>query len=70
MRINTNPATWKIVVAVTLILLTDVYQALVTLGRLPQTPYEVSIIVLHALILAFTFLSADESTPEETPDGT
>ena len=60
MRFNASPATWKIAVAVILILLTDIYQALFLVGRMPQTAFEVSIIVLHALILAFTFLSRDE----------
>ena len=62
MRLNTSPATWKIVVAVILILLTDLYQALILLGRMPQTPYEAIIIILHALILAFTFISTGETT--------
>lgn len=60
MRFNASPATWKIAVAVVLILLTDVYQALITLGRLPETPYEAITIILHALILAFTFISTGE----------
>ena len=63
MRLNTNPATWKIVVAVILILLTDLYQSLIFYGRLPQTPYEAIVIILHALILAFTFLSTEEELP-------
>ena len=62
MRFNTSPETWKIVVAVILILLTDFYQALILLGRLPQTPYEAITIILHALILAFTFISTGEKT--------
>ena len=60
MRFNASPPTWKIVVAVILILLTDIYQALMFLGRLPETPYEAAIIILHALILAFTFISTGE----------
>jgi len=60
MRFNASPSTWKLVVAVILILLTDAYQALVTLGRLPQTPYEATTILLHALIIAFTFISTGE----------
>ena len=60
MRFNASPSRWKIAVAVILILLTDLYQALMTLGRLPQTPYEAMIIIIHALILAFTFLSLGE----------
>jgi len=64
MRFNTNPATWKIAVAVILILLTDIYQALITLGRFPQTPYEIAIIAIHALILAFMFLDTGENTIE------
>ncbi len=60
MRFNTNPATWKIVIAVILILLTDLYQALILLGRLPETPYEILTIIVHALILAFMFLDTGE----------
>jgi len=60
MRLNTNPATWKIIVAVILILLTDLYQALMTLGHLPDTWFECITIILHALILAFTFISIGE----------
>lgn len=60
MRFNASPSTWKLIVAVILILLTDAYQALTTLGRLPQTPYEATTILIHALILAFTFLSIGE----------
>lgn len=63
MRLNLNPPAWKVIVAVVLILLTDVYQALMFLGRLPETPYEAVTIVLHALILAFTFLSTGEEKP-------
>jgi len=60
MRVNLNPPAWKIIVAVVLILLTDIYQALIFLGRMPETPYEAFTIILHALILAFTFLSTGE----------
>ena len=56
-----NPANWKIVTAVVLILLTDLYKALTDMGRLPQTPYEASIIIIHALILVFTFLSTGDN---------
>lgn len=60
MRLEASPSTWKIVVAVILILITDFYQALMTLGRFPETPYEAATIILHALILAFTFISTGE----------
>jgi len=63
MRLNTNPPSWKIIFAVILILLTDLLDALLRLGRLPETPYEISIIVIHALILAFMFL--ERETPGE-----
>ena len=60
MRLNTNPENWKIVVAVILILLTDFYQAIMTLGRLPETWFEAITIILHALILTFMFISTGE----------
>ena len=67
MRFNANPPSWKIIFAIITILLTDLLDALVRLGRLPETPYEVAIIVIHALILAFTFL--EQETPGENQNG-
>ena len=67
MRFNPNPPTWKIICAVLAILLANVLQAITALGRLPETPYEIVMMILPALMLVFLFLGEDQ--PGENKNG-
>jgi len=64
MKFNANPPNWKIIYAIVLILLTNLLDALMRLGRLPETLYEVAMIIIPILILVFIFL--ERETPGES----
>lgn len=65
MRFNTNPPNWKIIIGVISIVLVNLFDMLTRMGRLPETPYEIVMIIIPILILVFIFL--EKEVPGENP---
>lgn len=68
MRLNLDPPKWKVIVAVIVIILSDLYVGIGVIEE-SMSPFvlvkTIGLAVIHALILGFTFLSTEEAKEGE-----